>query len=490
MGHTLMAIRDSIAYNRMMGRVPAVVWLAALTIMAATPKLPANAGSASQQEVDALDREKNCGPISLRILSVLLGCPIYQKSLTDSIPLDEYGCSMLDLVCAGSKHGLHLTCRQHRGRSLGDAPLPCIVLLKAKDPSVDIGHFVVVLGNQGGETVFADPSYSDLQRLPTAEFNQLFSGYSLAKYPHPLAELLSSWYAFLALAAVAVLVTWTAKQPGRRERTGKLTTAANAVVLFCCSLLVGCGERQASPNLLQSAYPSAAICQWRSTDLEIAPGQSIDLGFIPIGDPGTFAAFFELGNYSSDSMPISLVGSSCDCVAAELVTNSVLPGTTEVVIVRIERTGAGPQAGEAFIRVPTGRLGLRASAIFEGLIIRDAVVDDASDETDHALQLDGFVYWSGTDDYNRFQLKSAAVAPFAHSVSMNDLEAAEWAPVGITGFDFAEGRAFGGYVASKLRLRLDRDALRQVEKGRLLCRVDYQIGGHDATSLSVLRNLP
>lgn len=118
--------------------------------------------------------DKHCGPNSLYALLRLYGVDVDHERLTDSISLDDRGCSVGDLQKAASEIGVRLEAVRVRPEQLRQSLLPAIVHY-GTSPG-DTGHFFVLLNiEQVGEDQFMQTiDGSDGQFVVRAPMGQFF----------------------------------------------------------------------------------------------------------------------------------------------------------------------------------------------------------------------------------------------------------------------------------------------------------------------------
>ncbi len=157
---------------------------------------------------------KNCGPNSLYVLLLMLGVDCSYDDVLASVPVNERGSSMADIIDAASDFGVTLRPLQDvPPEKLGNLPMPLIARFNTPGKSAGsfdgLGHFVVVTGHDDEKRHFrqVDPSACSYLRASDAVVGRMFSGFCLVpdevtpQAPSALRKLL--WF-----AAFAIVLSW------------------------------------------------------------------------------------------------------------------------------------------------------------------------------------------------------------------------------------------------------------------------------------------
>src|ERR1017187_6455732 len=106
--------------------------------------------------------EKTCGATCLRMIARYYGKSLEFSSVLEQSQTTREGVSLLGLLEASEKNGMHARGIQLDFEQLGDSPLPCIAYWKQN-------HFVVIYKIRKNRIYVADPGYG-LLVYKTEEF--------------------------------------------------------------------------------------------------------------------------------------------------------------------------------------------------------------------------------------------------------------------------------------------------------------------------------
>jgi predicted double-glycine peptidase len=310
---------------------------------------PSGAGQGDKRDQTRHWREaESCGVACGYMLARLIGRRVEYDDAVSAIVIENGGTSLLALQQGLRKLGVAAISLKVKPKELDQIAMPVIAhMLPHHETTNAVGHYLLVLKVDDHFVQYIEPNYAaSIETVPRNQFLRCWSGYLVAP-TKTTAEKCVEFGLWCALATTISIAGFpVSRRMLNRVSAGLIRRFAFFFVAgLTGSLTLGCAQLSPSTHVVSEGLPQQSNIDGMSG--LVAWNTEADLG--PLPRNGFAEALFRIENQGDDEVRLRLGSPSCRCSQAWIEAESLKPGDSTIVHMRMQ--SRVHQAGPADARV-------------------------------------------------------------------------------------------------------------------------------------------